>query len=115
MDKITENKLIKERLFYYLEKENLNPNQLAQISEVSQSSLNSIINRPSVPNITTLRKICDGLKISVVEFLDFAPYNQKPEKDSGISSENELEKKINEMNSEIDNLKQLIKKMEKTG
>ncbi|MFB5458278.1 helix-turn-helix domain-containing protein [Enterococcus avium] len=114
MDKETENKLIKDRLFYYLEKANLNPNQFAQISEVSQSSLNSIINRPSVPNITTLRKICDGLQISVIEFLDFEPYN-RVEKNNEDINETELEKKINEMNSEIDELKKIISKLEKTG
>lgn len=114
MDKVTENKLIKDRLFYYLEKANLNPNQLAQISEVSQSSLNSIINRPSVPNITTLRKICDGLQISVIEFLDFEPYNRVKKNNEDIN-ETELEKKINEMNSEIDELKKIISKLEKTG
>lgn len=113
MDKETENKLIKERLFYYLEKKNLNPNQLSQMSEVTQSSLNSIINRPSVPNISTLRKICDGLQISVIEFLDFEPYNRVPKKDNEEINGNELEKKIDEMNSEIDNLKKIIDELKK--
>lgn len=113
MDKQTENKLIKERLFYYLEKENLNPNQLAQLSDLTQSSLNSLINRPSVPTISTLRKICEGLQISVIEFLDFEPYNRVSTKNSKNPNETELERKLNEMNTEIDNLKKVIEELKK--
>lgn len=113
MDKVEENRLIKERLFHYLEKERLNPNQLARISNVTQSSLNNIINRPSVPTITTIRKLCEGLDISVVEFLNFEPYNQAPQKKVQKSNETELAKRVDEMNSEIDNLKKIIDDLKK--
>lgn len=46
-------------------------NKLATISGVTQSTLNNIMSGISKnPTISTIKKICDGLNINVVEFFD---------------------------------------------
>lgn len=48
-------------------------NKLATISGVTQSTLNSIVSGLSKnPTIATIKKICDGLGINIVEFFDAA-------------------------------------------
>ncbi len=49
----------------------ITPNALSYLSGVSQSTVKSILNGESKnPGIVTLKKLCDGLDISVVEFFD---------------------------------------------
>ena len=56
------NELIKER--------NITPNGLSYLSGVSQSTIKSILNGESKnPGIVTIKKLCDGLEISIVDFL----------------------------------------------
>ena len=44
-------------------------NKLATICGITQSTLNNIINgRNNSVTIATIKKICDGLNISVIEF-----------------------------------------------
>ena len=46
-------------------------NKLGTISGVTQSTLNNIISGVSKnPTISTIKKICDGLNISIVQFFD---------------------------------------------
>jgi DNA-binding Xre family transcriptional regulator len=46
-------------------------NKLAIISGITQSTLNNIISgRNSSTTISTIKKICDGLDISIQEFFD---------------------------------------------
>ena len=50
---------------------NISINRLAKISSVKQSTLNSIMHHySSNPRILTLKKICDGLNISLEEFFN---------------------------------------------
>jgi len=57
------NNLCKER--------NVTPNALSYLSGVSQSTIKSILNGESKnPGIVTLKKLCDGLDISIIEFFD---------------------------------------------
>ena len=112
MDKEEENRLIKNRIEFFMEKKNVkNNSQLAVISDLTQSSINSIMNRPSVPSIATLRKISNGLGISLIEFLDFYPYNVTPntQKNNGT----ELENYIKNVNDELNQLKEEIKQLKK--
>ena len=49
----------------------ITPNGLSYISGVSQSTIKSILNGESQnPGIATIKKICDGLDISLREFFD---------------------------------------------
>lgn len=46
-------------------------NKLGTISGVTQSTLNNIISGASKnPTISTIKKVCDGLNINIVEFFD---------------------------------------------
>ena len=46
-------------------------NKLGTISGVTQSTLNNIISGASKnPTVSTIKKICDGFGINIVEFLD---------------------------------------------
>ena len=57
------NNLCKER--------NITPNALSYMSGVSQSTIKSILNGESKnPGIVTLKKLCDGLDINIIEFFN---------------------------------------------
>lgn len=50
---------------------NLNFCQLATISGIPYTTIKSIIyNQSKNPGITTIKKICDGLEITITEFFD---------------------------------------------
>lgn len=67
------NKLCKDR--------KITPNALSYMSGVSQSTIKSILNGESKnPGIVTLKKLCDGLDISIIDFFnteDFANLEQE--------------------------------------
>ncbi|MDD6346013.1 MAG: helix-turn-helix transcriptional regulator [Oscillospiraceae bacterium] len=49
-------------------------NRLSAISAVTQSTVNDIVNNKSKNiGIATIRKLCDGLEISITDFFD-TPY-----------------------------------------
>ena len=57
------------------EERNITPNALSYIAGVSQSTIKSILNGESKnPGIVTLKKICDGLDITMMEFFDTDEY-----------------------------------------
>lgn len=68
--------LILERLYFYLRKNNLTINRIADLTGIRQSTLSNVVNRKSVPKVDMLYRICEVLGVSVTEFLDFPPYNQ---------------------------------------
>ena len=46
-------------------------NKLSTLSAVTQSTVNDIVNlRSNNPGIVTIKKLCDGLDISVADFFD---------------------------------------------
>ncbi|MCE5234450.1 MAG: helix-turn-helix transcriptional regulator [Clostridiaceae bacterium] len=56
-------------------------NKLAAMSGVTQSTLNNIVSGASKsPTISTIKKVCDGLEITVVAFFD-APLFQDLEQE----------------------------------
>lgn len=113
MEKIEENELIKNRIYFFLNEKNLTINRLAQLSNLRQSTLNNIINRPTIPSISTIRMLCEGLGVSVVEFFDFEPYNQINTTEQENDKTIELTDKIDNMSQEIDNLKKIIEDLKK--
>ncbi|EAD3699777.1 helix-turn-helix transcriptional regulator [Listeria seeligeri] len=73
----TDADLISEKLLILIEEKNLTINRLATLAGLKQSTLNSIFTGASKrPTITTVRKLCQALEISVHEFFDFPPYNE---------------------------------------
>lgn len=68
---MTMQKAVADRILELCEKYNLSVNGLATLSAVPPSTLKNIINGVSQnPGVVTIKKLCDGLGISIVEFFD---------------------------------------------
>ncbi len=64
-------KAVANRLLELCESKNLSVNALARISAVPPSTLKNIINGGSQNSgIVTLKKLCDGLEISIYDFFN---------------------------------------------
>ena len=62
---------ISERIFSLCHERGITVNKLSTISGMTQSTINNIINTGSNnPTVSTIKKICDGLDISLAEFFD---------------------------------------------
>ena len=63
--------LVVERIYELCNDRNITPNALSYMAGVSQSTIKSILNGESKnPGIVTIKKICDGFDISLIEFFD---------------------------------------------
>ena len=59
------------RIHKLCDERNITVNKLAIISGVTQSTLNNIVSgRNKSATISTLKKLCDGLEISIIDFFD---------------------------------------------
>ena len=68
MDTIT---AIRDRLLRLCDERNISINKLATISALPPSSVKNILyGRSMDPKILTIKKICDGLEITLAEFFD---------------------------------------------
>ena len=62
---------VKERIINLCVKENITVNKLATISGITQSTINNITcGRNNSTTISTVKKICDGLEISIKDFFN---------------------------------------------
>ncbi len=62
---------VRERIAELCEEKHITINKLANISGITQSTLNNIMNgRNNSTTISTIQKICDGLEITVTDFFD---------------------------------------------
>ncbi len=62
---------VAERIINLCNQKNMAINALANISGISPSTLYSVLNEKSQnPGIVTIKKLCDGLDISLREFFD---------------------------------------------
>lgn len=59
---------VRERIAELCEEKHITINKLANISGITQSTLNNIMSGRN--NISTIQKICDGLEITVTDFFD---------------------------------------------
>lgn len=60
---------VKLRILELCNEKNISVNKLATISGITQSTLNNIVSgRNNSTTISTIKKICDGLDITVQEF-----------------------------------------------
>lgn len=59
------------RILVLCNERGITPNKLSTISGMTQSTINNIINTGSKnPTVSTIKKICDGLDITLSEFFD---------------------------------------------
>ena len=72
---------VKSRLVFLCNKKGLTINNLATESGVASSTIKNILYGKSTnPGIVTLKKLCDGLNISLIEFFntkDFSDLEQE--------------------------------------
>lgn len=62
---------VAERILELCVQNNITVNKLSTISGVTQSTVNDIVNhRAKNIGIITIKKLCDGLDISITEFFD---------------------------------------------
>lgn len=62
---------VRERIAELCEEKHITINKLADISGITQSTLNNIMSgRNNSTTISTIQKICDGLEITVTDFFD---------------------------------------------
>lgn len=60
---------VKERILELCEKYGVSPNKLSNMSGVTQSTVNNIISgRNKSTTISTIKKLCDGLGITIIDF-----------------------------------------------
>lgn len=62
---------IRERILELCADRNITVNKLCLICGITQSTVNNIINTGSNnPTVSTIKKICDGLDITLADFFD---------------------------------------------
>lgn len=62
---------VRERIAELCEEKHITINKLANISGITQSTLNNIMSgRNNSTTISTIQKICDDLEITVTDFFD---------------------------------------------
>lgn len=60
---------VKERILELCREENISINKLCSMSGVTQSTVNNIVSgRNHSVTVSTIKKLCDGLGISIEEF-----------------------------------------------
>lgn len=63
------------RIYELCKERKITPNALSYMCGIPQATLKSILNGESKnPGIVTLKKICDGLEITIIEFYDTPEY-----------------------------------------
>ena len=68
---MTVSEAVAERIVALCIERNITINKLCTISGVTQSTINDIVNKRSKnPGIATIKKLCDGLSISLNDFFN---------------------------------------------
>ncbi|MBR4101444.1 MAG: helix-turn-helix transcriptional regulator [Oscillospiraceae bacterium] len=62
---------VAERILELCKERNITVNKLSNMSGVTQSTVNDIVNhRAKNIGIVTIKKLCDGLEITITDFFD---------------------------------------------
>lgn len=70
---MTVGEAVKERILQLCREESISINKLSSISGVTQSTVNNIVSgRNHSTTISTIKKLCDGLGITIEEFFHSA-------------------------------------------
>lgn len=68
---MTTKEAVAQRIINLCNNRNIAINALANLSGISPSTIYSMLNQKSLnPGVVSIKKICDGLEISVREFFD---------------------------------------------
>ena len=64
-----------DRIYELCRERKITPNALSYLCGIPQATVKSILNGESKnPGIVTIKKICDGLEITMMEFFDTPAY-----------------------------------------
>lgn len=67
---------IQNRIRQLCAERNITINKLSTICGITQSTLNNIFSRPNnKPTVSTIKKICDGLNITLVDFFNTTDFD----------------------------------------
>ena len=67
---------VRLRILQLCKENNITVNKLSIICGITQSTLNNIISgRNSTTTVSTVKKICDGLEITIQDFFDSELFN----------------------------------------
>lgn len=70
-------KAVADRILALCAERNITPNGLSYIAAVPQATIKSILNGESRnPGIVTIKKLCDGLEITLKEFFSTSVFEQ---------------------------------------
>jgi len=61
---------VRERILELCRERKITINKLGTICGITQSTLKNVVSKRNGLTVITLKKICDGLDISIVEFFD---------------------------------------------
>lgn len=62
---------VRERILQLCQERNISVNKLCTMSGITQSTINNIVSgRNNSTTISTIKKLCDGLEITVEEFFN---------------------------------------------
>ena len=62
---------VKERILELCRERDITINKLSNMSGVTQSTVNNIVSgRNNSTTVSTVKKICDGLEITILQFFD---------------------------------------------
>ena len=74
---MTVGKVVRERIIQLCQENNMSINKLSSISGVTQSTVNNIISgRNNSATVSTIKKLCDGLGITLGEFFSTPEFDQ---------------------------------------
>lgn len=63
--------VVVKRILELCKERDITLNKLATVSGITQSTLNNIVSgRNKSPTVSTVKKICDGLEITIVDFFN---------------------------------------------
>lgn len=63
------NEAVRRRILNLCEERDISVNMMCTMSGITQSTVNNVVNgRNSSTTISTIKKICDGLEITIEEF-----------------------------------------------
>jgi len=68
---LTIGEAVKERILELCHEHDISVNKLSNISGITQSTVNNIVSgRNNSTTVSTIKKLCDGLEISVIDFFN---------------------------------------------
>ena len=66
-----------QRIQELCDERNISMNKLSILCSKTQSTLSNITSgRSKNPTVSTIKKICDGMDITLAEFFDYEPFNE---------------------------------------